>query len=79
MIILTEDKYKPLKKIPHVENHEETPDIIFYPEIFNDKTIEKTTELLKSLSYNKKGERLLTDDPNWSLNQDLPAKPFQNS
>ena len=76
MIILTEDNYKPLKKIPHVVNHEETPDIIFYPEIFNDETIEKTTELLKSLSYNKNGERWLTDDPNWSLGKDLPAKPF---
>jgi len=76
MIILTEDNYKPLKKIPHVENHKETPDIIFYPEIFNDETIEKTTELLKSLSYNKNGEIWLTDDPNWPLNRDLPAKPF---
>jgi len=57
-------------------NHEETPDIIFYPEIFNDETIEKTTELLQSLSYNKNGERWLTDDPTLSLGKELPAKPF---
>ena len=41
MIILTENNYKPLKKLPHIDNYEETPDIVFYPEIFNDKTIEK--------------------------------------
>lgn len=76
MIILTGDKYKPLKKIPHVDNNVETPDIVVYPEIFNDRTIEKITELLKSLSYNKNGEIWLTDDPNWSLGKNLPAKPF---
>jgi hypothetical protein len=76
MIILTENNYKPLKKIPHVENNEEIPDIIFYPEIFTDETIEKTTKLLQSLSYNKNGETWLTDDPILSLGEDLPAKPF---
>jgi len=79
MIVLTENNYKRLEKIPYVDNPKKEPDIVLYSEIFNQQTIQKMMEILNSLQFNKKGYIWLTDDPtllSLSLNKNLTAHPF---
>jgi hypothetical protein len=51
MIIITENNYKPFVDIIESVNPEQNPNIILYPEIFNNSSTTKITKLLKTLKY----------------------------
>lgn len=75
MIILTANNYKTLDKIPHVDNPIETPDIVFYPEIFNHAASNKMLETVKTLKL-VNGQTWLVDDPSLRVDKRISVQPF---
>ena len=64
MIILTENNYKTLVKIPHVKNPQKIPDIVLYKGIFGNTITEK---MLNSVEFNKNDQLWISDNPYKSL------------
>ena len=62
MKILEKHNFQNLKHIPYLDNPEQIPDIVVYPEIFTKETREYSIKLLNSLSFNN-SERMFTDSP----------------
>jgi hypothetical protein len=57
MIIITENNYKPLNQIVKTNS----PNIIFYPNIFDKKTNISLTDILKSLQFDKNSQICFSD------------------
>ena len=76
MIIVTENNYNLLKNYQQVEKPKEEPDVVFYPEMFNNRTITQMLKLLTSLKFNDNNQIWMADDPNVVYNKNLQAQPF---
>jgi len=75
MIILSENNYKKLENIPHVEDPEKNPDIVLYPYVFNEYATTKLIKTLNSINFNgNKG--WFTDNPTWIFKKTIPTRPF---
>ena len=75
MKILEKHNFQNLKHIPYLDNPEQIPDIVVYPEIFTKETCEYSIKLLNSLSFNN-SERMFTDIPKLDIPGNFLAKPF---
>ena len=76
MIILSENNFKPLEKVPHVEDPENVPDVVFYPEIFEKPAIEKMVNILDSMAFGINDWIWLSDHPDITYNSRISAVPF---
>jgi len=76
MIILSENNFKPLEKVPHVEDPENVPDVVFYPEIFDKPAIEKMVNILDSMAFGINDWIWLSDHPDITYNSRISAVPF---
>ena len=76
MIILSENNFKPLEKVPHVEDPENVPDVVFYPEIFDKPSIEKMVNILDSMAFGINDWIWLSDHPDITYNSRISAVPF---
>lgn len=76
MIIITENNYKKLDLIPYVEIPTKTPDVVFYPDIFNTSAVKQIIEVLKSVQLNENNQIWFTDDPKWIFDKKLIPHPF---
>ena len=76
MIILSENNFKPLEKVPHVEDPENVPDVVFYPEIFDKPAIKKMVNILDSMAFGINDCIWLSDHPDITYNSRISAVPF---
>lgn len=76
MIILTENNFKKVDNIPHVEDPSRVPDIVLYTSIFNSKAIAKIDDVINTSQFTDDGEIWFTDNPLCQYKKSLPALPF---
>jgi hypothetical protein len=76
MIILTENNFKKIDKIPRETEPDLVPDVVFYPLVFNSSAIKKINDIINLVQFNKNGKAWFTDDPSWQYHKDLPPFPF---
>ena len=75
MIIITENNYKNFNDIKNNDNPENSPDVVFYPNIFKQDSVIKLTELLTSLKFNSSNYIWFSDNSNWVYHKN--AKVYQ--
>ena len=84
MIVITENNYKLIEKIPQIENTSTTPNAILYQAIFNAETIEKIRHVLDSLKYvqirtnsqEEYSQTWLTENSTWIYDRKIQPQQF---
>jgi hypothetical protein len=76
MIILSENNFKSLEKVPRVKDPEKSPDVVLYPEIFNQYTIETMIGILGKITFDKNGQIWFSDNSSLKYSRKLKAHPF---
>ena len=64
MIIIPENNFQSLDKIPMIKNQENTPDIVLFPAVFDETTLDKVFKLLNGISYTEDNIIFLSYNPN---------------